>query len=124
MLTKGRNLNSIKINQNTFTQMQNSFAHSMKNEPSKVNQDDFQYEYNKYNSPYLEFDKQKAKEIENSFGKIIKRYEEKSKISQEDIKKIDDEKINNFKPEYKYSSCDYIPRAYFNNKNNNDKFDK
>jgi len=65
------------------------------------------------------FDKEISKEIEKSFGKVIKRYQEKSK-SESELKKHKDE-TSKMKPIYKYSSCDYIPRVYFEGKNEEDK---
>jgi len=117
-LTKSQFLNNFKVTtENVMKQTRVAFSFSFKNHMEK-NNNEFNYEYNKYNAPNILFDKEKSKEIEKSFGRIIERYEQNSKSNNE-AKKGNNETCK-MKPIYKYSSCDYIPRVYFEGQNEED----
>lgn len=116
-ITKNQFLNNVKMKTDNVIKQTPAFSFSFKAEAEK-NTNQSNYEYNKYNAPNILLDKEKTKEIEKSFGKIIERYHQNSKLTDE-AKKSNNETCK-MKPIYKYSSCDYIPRVYFEGQNEED----
>lgn len=105
-----------------------NFSFSMKNYSSEKDRDihDFtEYDYNKFNAPNISLDEKTKKDIEETFSKIQKNYEKNPYKFQpdpnENIKvQVSEQEQHNFKPVLKYSSCDYIPRVYYESATNED----